>query len=70
MVCVRHEVFWLGGASDPARSFGCRANLRQHRAGVIEKGSTRRCQFNPARAVRVSFGRTVRRIKHLNEFSV
>jgi hypothetical protein len=38
--------------SDPASSFGCRFNLRQHRAGVIEKGSTRGCQFDPAGAAR------------------
>jgi hypothetical protein len=30
--------------NDPPRSFGGPFNLRQHSAGVIEKGSTRRCQ--------------------------
>jgi hypothetical protein len=31
---------------DPPCSFGCRFNLRQHDAGVIEKSSTRRCELN------------------------
>jgi hypothetical protein len=37
---------------DPACSFGCRFNLQSHHAGVIEEGSTRRCQFDPASAAR------------------
>jgi hypothetical protein len=35
---------------DPACSVGCRFNLRQDQASVIEEGSTRRCQFNAASA--------------------
>jgi len=51
-----HDEAWLGGMSGPARSFGCRFNLRQHRAGVFEKGSTRRCQFDAASAPRQKLG--------------
>jgi hypothetical protein len=38
--------------SDPARSCRCRFHLRQHHAGVLEEGSTRRCQFDTASAAR------------------
>jgi hypothetical protein len=34
--------------SGPASGFGCHFHLRKHRAGVIEKGSTCRCQFDAA----------------------
>jgi hypothetical protein len=47
-----HGEGWLGGMSDPASSFDCRFNLRLHRAGVFEKGSTCGCQFDTASAAR------------------
>src|SRR6202035_3713194 len=51
-----HREAWLGGMSDPARSFGCRLNLRQCHAGVLEKGSTRRCQIDAASGTRQELG--------------
>jgi hypothetical protein len=42
--------------NNPARSFTCRFCLRQYDTGVIEKGSTRRCQFDPASAARQELG--------------
>jgi hypothetical protein len=38
--------------SGAASSFGCGLNLREHRAGVIEKGATCRRQFDAASAAR------------------
>src|SRR6202021_4235004 len=38
---------WLGGTSGAASSFGCGCNLREHPAGVIEKGPTSRRRFAP-----------------------
>ena len=51
-----HGEAGLGGMSGPARRVGCRFNLRQHRAGVFEKGSTRRRQFDAACAARQKCG--------------
>jgi hypothetical protein len=47
-----HREAWLGGVSGPACSFARRFNLRQHGAGVIEKGATRRRQFDTASSSR------------------
>jgi hypothetical protein len=47
-----HRETWLGGMSDTASTFGCRFNLRWHRAGVFEKGSTCGCEFDTASAAR------------------
>jgi len=43
-----HREAWLAGMSDPASSFACRVDLRQHQASVFEKGSTRGRQFDSA----------------------
>jgi hypothetical protein len=45
-----HGEAWLGGMGGPAGSVGCRFHLREHQAGVVEKGSARRCQLDAASA--------------------
>jgi hypothetical protein len=42
--------------TDPARSFNCGFCLRQHDTGVIEKGATRRRQFDAAGSSRQELG--------------
>jgi hypothetical protein len=42
--------------SDAACSFGCPCNLRERHAGVIEKGSTRKSQFDAASGTHQKLG--------------